>query len=104
MKSLKEKILKISTADLEEGVVSEKMATLMAEHCRQKTGADYALSFTGYAGPTGGDEHNPIGRVWIGFSSNEKTFSQKFDMAGSRDERRLRFCEAGFHLLRQSLL
>lgn len=101
---LKEKILGITFDQLNLGVVSESIAREMADKCRQKTGADYVLSFTGYAGPTGSDDQNPTGRVWIALSTANKTDSKMYDLMGSRDERRYRFCTAGFHLLRQALL
>ena len=38
------------------GVVSEEVAAALAEGARLKSGSDFALSSTGWAGPDGGDE------------------------------------------------
>jgi nicotinamide-nucleotide amidase len=51
------------------GAVSEEVAAAMAEGVRARSGATYALSTTGVAGPSGGTEAKPVGTVFIGFAS-----------------------------------
>jgi nicotinamide-nucleotide amidase len=51
------------------GAVSEEVAGAMAEGTRTRSGATYALSTTGVAGPTGGTKEKPVGTVFVGFAS-----------------------------------
>lgn len=45
--------------------VSAECATLMARGAARLFKSDIAVSFTGYAGPTGGTEKNPVGTAYI---------------------------------------
>ena len=51
--------------------VSEETAAEMAVGVRKQLGADVGLSTTGYAGPTGGTEDNPVGTVFIGIATKD---------------------------------
>jgi nicotinamide-nucleotide amidase len=53
--------------------VSEPVAAAMAEGARCRSGATYALSVTGYAGPSGGTEANPVGTVYTAIATAETT-------------------------------
>ncbi|WP_436927982.1 CinA family protein [Halosimplex amylolyticum] len=64
----KRRLLAISRESLERhGAVSEPVASAMARHVRDETGAGWAVSTTGYAGPSGGDEA-PVGTVYVGIA------------------------------------
>jgi nicotinamide-nucleotide amidase len=67
----KQKFLGVRTESLMEfGAVSEAVAREMAAGVRDETGADYALSVTGIAGPGGGTPEKPVGTVYIGLASS----------------------------------
>ena len=53
--------------------VSAEVAAEMAAGVREKLGADVGLSATGYAGPTGGTDENPVGTVYVGVSTKDGT-------------------------------
>ena len=80
----KVRLLGISQVDVDKyGVVSEEIAIQMAELGRQKLNVDYAVSFTGNAGPEA-MENKPVGLIYIGVSSSKKTEAHEFRLQGDR--------------------
>lgn len=63
---LKKQLLGVTEDTLKSyGVVSRETAEAMNDGVRALTGADIAISITGYAGASGGDEFAQNGTVWI---------------------------------------
>jgi nicotinamide-nucleotide amidase len=83
---LKHRLCDVSIdAILSNGAVSEKVALEMAEKGREKLGVDVCVSTTGIAGPTGGTIEKPVGLVWVGLSTPEKTIARKFQFGDNRE-------------------
>jgi nicotinamide-nucleotide amidase len=83
--------------------VSEAVAKAMAEAARDRTGADYALSVTGYAGPSGGTEENPVGTVFIGLASPDGTRVLRSRSGSDRTRVRALATQAALDMLRREL-
>ena len=63
---VKENLLGVSIETIDKYTeVSLECAEEMAKGAARIFGSDIAVSFTGYAGPTGGDEKNPVGTAYI---------------------------------------
>jgi nicotinamide-nucleotide amidase len=68
--SLKENFLGVRAETLRHhGAASESAALEMAAGLRSRTGADYAISVTGIAGPSGGSAEKPVGTVFVGLAT-----------------------------------
>ncbi len=87
------------------GAVSEQVACELAINAREISGADYALSTTGIAGPGGGTEEKPVGLVYIALAGPggyiEVRETRQF---GDRDGVRLRSTHSALEMLRRKLL
>jgi len=86
------------------GAVSEETAREMAEGARRVSGADYALSVTGIAGPDGGTAEKPVGTVFIGFASAERSRAYKFFNRFDRETFKYVTSQQALEILRRALL
>ena len=82
--------IKITTLGVLESVIRERtevckeVVEQMAQAVRKKLLADFTIATSGYAGPKGGTELNPVGTVFIAISSAEKTVSRRYFFLGDR--------------------
>lgn len=100
----KQKVLGVP-ADLlsEKTAVCEEVAAAMADGARERTGATYAISTTGYAGPDGGNECDPVGTVYVGVSAPHETIVQRIRHGGDRERVRTYSTQSALNILRKVL-
>ena len=69
-------VLGVNMSDItQNGAVSEQVAIAMAKGAKVISGADFAISTTGIAGPSGGSKEKPVGTVWIGVATPKRCFA-----------------------------
>ncbi len=87
---IKREVLGVSEETLEKfSEYSLECAKEMADGAARLSGAEYSVSTTGVAGPGGGSAEHPVGEVFIGIHTPEKTFAERFVFEGTRQEVRL---------------
>jgi nicotinamide-nucleotide amidase len=80
------------------GVVSAECAEAMAVGARRMSGATYALSTTGVAGPESQDG-KPVGTVYVGLAGPTGVISEELALDGSRAEIQAETCRRALALL-----
>ena len=82
---IKSKVLGISQSIIDEKTeVSDEVVAQMAEGVLKKFDSDFAIATSGYAGPSGGTNKNPIGTVFIAIASEVGVVVSRFFFLGSR--------------------
>lgn len=90
---------------LQHGAVSAETAVALALGAQERLDSDYAISVTGYAGPSGGGgDSTPIGTIYIGFASPEGVWSLKVFLDGTRQNIRERAVLLALDWTRRKLL
>jgi nicotinamide-nucleotide amidase len=76
----------------------------MAEGARKQIQADYALSVTGIAGPSGGTPKKPIGTVFIGLAAPSGTVAERQFNPYDRETFKQVTTQQALELLRRTIL
>jgi PncC family amidohydrolase len=90
------------------GAVSSPVSLAMAEGALERSGASWAVSITGLAGP--GGEGAPVGTVWIGLAgwagagTRPRSEAKRFFFKGSRNEVRAAAAAAALNELLRKIL
>ncbi len=83
--NIKINILGIRAALIEKHTeVSAEVAEQMAKGVQSLFNTDFAIATTGYAGPSGGTNNNPVGTVFIALVSNKKVLVERLLLKGGR--------------------
>ena len=102
---VKFKLLGVTPATLEKyGAVSQETALEMSHGIRERIGADFGLSVTGIAGPSGGTPEKPVGTVWISIAQAKNHEAKLFQFHGDRERIILGTSQAALNWLRLALL
>ena len=82
---IKTKILGVSQSIIDEKTeVSSEVVNQMAKSVLEKFDANFAIATTGYAGPAGGTDKNPIGTVFVAIASVVGVVVNRFVFLGDR--------------------
>jgi nicotinamide-nucleotide amidase len=87
----------------EKTAVSEPVAAAMAEGARQRAKSTYGVSVTGWAGPSGGTDLDPVGTVYIGVATPEKTVVQRYRHGMDRYRIRSLAAQNALDMLRRTI-
>lgn len=104
--AVKIRLLNVDPRSIDElGVVSDVVASQMAEGLLRLSDADHAVGVTGIAGPTGGSEAKPAGTVFIALASKDaETHVEKRFYPTDRETFKWRATQRALDLLRRRLL
>ena len=88
---IKTNILGVSAETIEKHTeVSAETAKEMAECVRKKFSSDIGVSVTGFAGPDGGTEQDPVGTIFIAVATEGETRILRLSLDRSLDRAQIR--------------
>ncbi|WPJ94874.1 CinA family nicotinamide mononucleotide deamidase-related protein [Coraliomargarita algicola] len=85
------------------GAVSPECAVAMASGIAERLSSDYGLSVTGFAGPDGGNEQNPVGTIHLGYHSPVGVWCKTVRYTGGRLDVKARAVHAALDWMRRKL-
>lgn len=95
----KTKLLKVKRSEIKRyGAVSSDVATSMAYGVKKVSKADVGIAVTGIAGPDGGTEEKPVGRVFISVAYKDINYTFKYLFEGDRQSIREQACQKALSL------
>lgn len=83
------------------GAVSSQVAEAMAEGVRARSGADFGLSTTGIAGPTGGTLQKPVGLTFTALAWKGGTTVERNCFLGNRENVKFQASQKALDMLRR---
>lgn len=86
------------------GAVSAETAVAMVMGAAERFSSDYALSVTGFAGPGGGTEENPVGTIYIGYYAPSGVWSRKIVCSGERLAVKVRAVNSALDWMRRKMI
>jgi nicotinamide-nucleotide amidase len=102
---IKQRVLGVSGEILaEHGAVSDPVARAMALGVRELYGADWGISTTGIAGPTGGTEEKPVGLVYVAIAGPDGVICEELNWPGTREQFKRRVSQNALNMLRKQVL
>jgi nicotinamide-nucleotide amidase len=85
------------------GAVSAEVAEAMASGVRSKSGADYGVSVTGIAGPSGATPEKPLGLVFSALAWDGGVFVERNVFFGGREQVKFQSSQKALDMLRTRL-
>ncbi len=88
------------SAILENGAVSEAVATAMAAGIRSRAGTHVGVGITGIAGPGGGTADKPVGTVAVAVVVNDECRVRTFQFMGNREMVKFQAAQSALNMTR----
>jgi nicotinamide-nucleotide amidase len=86
------------------GAVSAEIAVAMATGVAEKLEASWGIAITGFAGPCGGTNENPVGTIFIGLHSPHGAWSRRVNFPGQRQAVQQRAVNVALDWLRREVI